>query len=377
MNNKPNELSIYIHWPFCKTKCPYCDFNSHEDFTIQYDSWKKAYLNEIDLNKDIIKGKKIKSIFFGGGTPSLMSSHVINAILNKLSNLANFSNNVEITLEANPSSIERANFKDFKYAGINRMSVGIQSFNNDNLKFLGRSHSSYDGLKAIEFAREVFDNYSFDLMYCLPNQRVDEWERELNEAIRYIDYHISCYQLTIEKGTQFFNAVRAKKIQIPNEDIAIKMYEATYNILKLYGVNQYEVSNYSKPGYECKHNLSYWKLDNYIGIGPGAHGRYASGNEIYYTINYYDPKKWFDYTGKCQSPIQSKKEITDKQHIIDSLTMGLRLNQGMHQSTIPNLVAMNYLITKGFLSRNKNKYIKSTLKGRLVLNAVIKKLLAT
>lgn len=375
MSDQPDELSIYIHWPFCKTKCPYCDFNSHENFAIQHDSWKKAYLNEIELNQDLIKGKKIKSIFFGGGTPSLMMSDTINSILKKICNFANFPNNIEITLEANPNSIEREHFKNFKSAGINRVSVGIQSLNNSNLKFLGRSHSSYDALKAIEFARGIFDNYSFDLMYCLPNQMVNEWENELNEAIKYIDYHISCYQLTIEKGTQFFNASRSKEFQMPDEEISIKMYEATYNILKSHGINQYEISNYSKPGYECKHNLSYWKLDNYIGIGPGAHGRYALDKKIYYTINYYDPKKWFEHTDKFQSPIQSRKEITQKQQIIDSLTMGLRLNQGMHKSNIPNLTSMSDLIKGGFLIKSKNDHVKSTLKGRLVLNTIIEKLL--
>ena len=261
MSDQSDELAIYIHWPFCKTKCPYCDFNSHENFAIQHDSWKKAYLNEIELNRDLIEGKKIKSIFFGGGTPSLMASDTINSILNKICNLSNFSNDIEITLEANPNSIEREYFKDFKSAGINRVSVGIQSFNNDNLKFLGRSHSSYDALKAIEFAREVFDNYSFDLMYCLPNQMVNEWENELNEAIKYIDYHISCYQLTIEKGTQFFNASRSKEFQMPGEEISGKQNVWNKNKEWLDNVTEFHSSTISEPIVAGNHFTSKMNFD--------------------------------------------------------------------------------------------------------------------
>ncbi|WP_236870204.1 radical SAM family heme chaperone HemW [Candidatus Bandiella numerosa] len=375
MNSQSNELSIYIHWPFCKTKCPYCDFNSHENDYIEHDSWKKSYLNEIELNKDLIKNKKIRSIFFGGGTPSLMKPNTVDSIINKISSITDFSNNIEITLEANPNSVDRERFRDFKSCGINRVSIGIQSIRDNNLKFLGRSHSQYDALKAIEFAREIFDNYSFDLMYCLPGQQINEWESELNEVLKYVDYHISCYQLTIEKSTKFFNALRAEEFQMPNEEISIAMYKATYDILKLREIKQYEISNYSRAGYECKHNLSYWELGSYIGLGPGAHGRYIFDNKIYYTINYYNPQKWLKYVDTYKFPIQDKKEISNKQNMMDVLTMGLRLNKGIHASAITNLKSMNDLITKGFLVKGKNNYIKSTIKGRLVLNTIIQMLI--
>jgi oxygen-independent coproporphyrinogen-3 oxidase len=375
MNSQSNELSIYIHWPFCKTKCPYCDFNSHENDYVEHDSWKKSYLNEIELNKDLIKDKKIKSIFFGGGTPSLMKPNTVDSIINKISSIANFSNNIEITLEANPNSVDRERFRDFKSCGVNRVSVGIQSIRDNNLKFLGRSHSQHDALKAIEFAREIFDNYSFDLMYCLPGQQINEWESELNEVLKYVDYHISCYQLTIEKSTKFFNALRAEEFQMPNEEISIAMYKATYDILKSHKIKQYEISNYSRAGYECKHNLSYWELGSYIGLGPGAHGRYIFNNKIYYTINYYNPQKWLKYVDTYKLPIQDKKEISNKQNMMDVLTMGLRLNKGVNESAIPNLKSMNDLITKGFLVKGKNNYIKSTIKGRLVLNTIIQMLI--
>lgn len=233
------------------------------------------YLAEIELNKDLIQNKKIKSIFFGGGTPSLMKPNTVDSIINKISSITDFSNDIEITLEANPNSVDRERFRDFKSCGVNRVSIGIQSIRDSNLKFLGRSHSQYDALKAIEFAREIFDNYSFDLMYCLPGQQINEWESELNEVLKYVDYHISCYQLTIEKSTKFFNALRAEEFQMPNEEISIAMYKATYDILKLHGIKQYEISNYSRAGYECKHNLSYWELGSYIGLGPGAWGSWS------------------------------------------------------------------------------------------------------
>jgi oxygen-independent coproporphyrinogen-3 oxidase len=374
MNSQSNELSIYIHWPFCKTKCPYCDFNSHENDYIEHDSWKKSYLNEIELNKDLIKNKKIRSIFFGGGTPSLMKPNTVDSIINKISSITDFSNNIEITLEANPNSVDRERFRDFKSCGINRVSIGIQSIRDNNLKFLGRSHSQYDALKAIEFAREIFDNYSFDLMYCLPGQQINEWEGELNEVLKYVDYHISCYQLTIEKSTKFFNALRAEEFQMPNEEISIAMYKATYDILKLHEIKQYEISNYSREGYECKHNLSYWELGSYIGLGPGAHGRYIFDDKIYYTINYYNPQKWLKYVDIYKFPIQDKKEISNKQNMMDVLTMGLRLNKGIHASAITNLKSMNDLIAKGFLVKGKSNYIKATIKGRLVLNTIIQML---
>ena len=184
MISQPKELSIYVHWPFCKTKCPYCDFNSHESTIINHDIWEKAFLKEIEFNKELISSRIVKSVFFGGGTPSLMKPRTINLILRQLNSLAEFCKNIEITLEANPNSIDRKNFNNFKSSGVNRVSIGIQSFNSKNLKFLGRSHSSYDSLKALEIAKTIFNNYSFDLMYCLPNQKVIEWEEELNKAVK-------------------------------------------------------------------------------------------------------------------------------------------------------------------------------------------------
>ena len=370
------DLSIYIHWPFCKTKCPYCDFNSHENDSIEHGLWQDAYLSEIELYSEIITNRKIKTIFFGGGTPSLMKPKTIDAILNKLASKAKFSDNVEITLEANPNSIEREKFRSFKDAGINRVSIGVQSFENKNLKFLGRSHSNQDAIKAIEIARDVFTNYSFDLMYALPNQTLEEWENELRLALQYANCHISCYQLTIEKGTQFFNSHKQRQFFMLDEETSAKMYESTHDILQENGIEQYEISNYAKPGLECQHNIVYWKLRDYIGIGPGAHGRYVCNNKILSTINFYNPTKWRENLKDSQSPMQSKKELNANEDEVEKLVMGLRLSEGIEMKWVPNKKIAQALITDGFLKLN-NKLLATTLKGRLVLNAILEKLLST
>jgi putative oxygen-independent coproporphyrinogen III oxidase len=370
------DLSIYIHWPFCKTKCPYCDFNSHENDSIEHDLWQDAYLSEIELYSEIIANRKIKTIFFGGGTPSLMKPKTIDAILNKFASKAKFSDNVEITLEANPNSIEREKFRSFKDAGINRVSIGVQSFENKNLKFLGRSHSNQDAIKAIEIARDVFTNYSFDLMYALPNQTLEEWENELRLALQYVSCHISCYQLTIEKGTQFFNSHKQRQFFMLDEETSAKIYESTHDILQANGIEQYEISNYAKPGLECQHNIVYWKLRDYIGIGPGAHGRYVCNDKIFSTINFYNPTKWRENLKDNQSPMQSKKELNTDENEVEKLVMGLRLSEGIEMKWVPNKKTAQALITDGFLELN-NGLLATTLKGRLVLNAILEKLLST
>ena len=369
------KLSIYVHWPFCKTKCPYCNFNSHARIVVQHDQWEDAFLKEIEFLHTLIENKKITSIFFGGGTPSLMKPKTVDVILKKINFLAEFCEDIEITLEANPNSIERKKFIEFKAAGINRISIGIQSFNNHNLKFLGRLHRTYDSLKALEVARSVFKNYSFDLMYCLPNQKVIEWEKELNTVLQYIDYHISCYQLTIDKGTNFFLDLRSNIFNMPQEQIAIQMYILTHDILQSHGIHQYEISNYSRSGYSCRHNVNYWRLNNYVGIGPGAHSRYYYNDCIYSTINYYDPKKWYQYLRNNKYPLQHKKKLTQNAQLFDKLTMGLRLNQGVPISYISNTNAIKALIKDDFLTMNTSNLVACTLKGRLILNYLIKKLI--
>ncbi|MFQ3307339.1 MAG: putative oxygen-independent coproporphyrinogen III oxidase [Candidatus Midichloriaceae bacterium] len=368
------DISVYIHWPFCKTKCPYCDFNSHENDSINHLAWLEGYLKEIELNSDYLKNKNIVSIFFGGGTPSLMDSKVVLKILNKLASYSSFLKDIEITLEANPNSVDRKKFKEFYSAGINRISIGIQSLNDDNLKFLGRSHSSKDAFKAIDIAQSVFSNYSFDLMYALPGQTIENWQKELNSAIQYIGNHISCYQLTIEKGTKFFNDYRDKKFDLLDDGISANMYSITSEILASNSIYQYEISNYSKIGFECKHNIRYWKLNSYLGFGPGAHGRFQHDGKIYSTINFYDPKKWLDQLKNSQSVVQKKSIINEKDDYVEKIIMGMRLNSGMDLLNIDNKEVIEKLLQDGYIQNKDNKIITTTKKGKLFLNYVIREL---
>lgn len=271
INTKP-EIAIYIHWPFCESKCPYCDFNSHVSKIIDQESWKKRYLSEIYLYKNLISYYKIRSIFFGGGTPSLMNPDIISKILELINKFSNI-DKAEITLEANPTSFEVNKFKDFKLAGINRVSIGTQSFNDKNLVFLGRNHDSKLALYAIENAANIFSNYSFDLIYALPGQEVNDWMQELEFSVSLQSPHISLYQLTIEDNTKFAAQYKAKRFSLPSNDIANQMYLHTNKFLKKNGYLHYEISNYAKKGFESRHNLAYWEYLPYIGIGPGAHGR--------------------------------------------------------------------------------------------------------
>ena len=260
------DISVYIHWPFCKSKCPYCDFNSHVRETIEIDKWNQAYLIEIENNRENLLEKNIVSIFFGGGTPSLMPSFIISNIIDKLSNVANINEKTEITFEANPTSVESQKFKEFALAGINRVSLGVQSFNEDDLKFLGREHSLTEALEAIEIAKKNFKRYSFDLIYALPNQTLKAWENELKSALKFADKHLSLYQLTIEKGTPFYGLYKKKKFTIPNENLAKDFYDSTQDIMNNLSLPAYEISNHAAMGEECRHNMAYWQYDEFIGI---------------------------------------------------------------------------------------------------------------
>jgi putative oxygen-independent coproporphyrinogen III oxidase len=305
--------SLYIHWPFCESKCPYCDFNSHVSDSIQYDKWLTAYLREIEYysrklknypsslrkqgpsgsaneinkiktstkqldsrlrGKDKLGGElEIDSIFFGGGTPSLMKPEMIKALLDKVRKEFTVKDNIEITLEANPSSFETEKFKDFKAAGINRVSIGVQSFDENNLKFLGRKHDKKQAIHAIEQAGKIFGNFSFDLIYALPSQNLDNWGKELDYALSFGSPHISLYQLTIEKGTPFYADYHKGKFKLPEEELQTDLYLLTLEKCKAKGLERYEISNFAKRGYESQHNMNYWLQNDYIGIGPGAHGR--------------------------------------------------------------------------------------------------------
>ena len=330
-----NDLSIYIHWPFCLSKCPYCDFNSHVASTIDHNQWLKSYETEIEYFKDIIQNKYIKSIFFGGGTPSLMNPVIVEGIINKISNLAIIDNQTEITLETNPISFETEKFKAFKAAGINRVSIGVQSLKEDDLKKLGRTHDCMQAIKTIKAANTIFLRVSFDLIYARSGQTLKDWQEELKQAMQLATSHISLYQLTIEKGTPFYKLFKEGNLILPHSDAAAEMYEWTNHYLESKKYFRYEISNYAMIGHECLHNLTYWNYNSYLGIGPGAHSRIIeSSSSVSAIMMWHKPEKWLDSVKTKNVGIQTNTKLTYQEIIEEMLMMGLRLSKGINISTL-------------------------------------------
>ncbi len=328
-----NNISIYIHWPFCKSLCPYCDFNSHIMNEIDETQWREAYLKEIEYFKREIIGKKVKSIFFGGGTPSLMPVKIISSILESINSISDISD-AEITLEANPTSSDSKKFKAFKDVGINRLSLGIQSFLDNDLKFLGREHNSLEAKDVINLAAGIFDNFSFDLIYGRPNQTLKSWENELKEAINFGSPHISLYQLTIEKGTPFYKMHKNGEFILPSLDLSADLFELTSDILKSNNFGRYEISNYSKKGFASIHNLCYWHYDDYVGIGAGAHSRISNGNNKQSIMMLHRPDKWLESTFQNGNGIQKIEDLTLDQQIYEMVMMNLRIDSGIFEDKL-------------------------------------------
>ncbi|WP_250311376.1 radical SAM family heme chaperone HemW [Rickettsia endosymbiont of Oedothorax gibbosus] len=328
-------LSIYIHWPFCLSKCPYCDFNSHVSDKVDHNDWLKCYELELNHFKDTIGHKYIKSIFFGGGTPSLMKPFVVEGIISKIANLAIIDEYTEITLETNPTSFETEKFKDFRLAGINRVSIGVQSLVETDLKSLGRQHDVGQAIKTIEIARRIFPRISFDLIYARSNQTLKSWQDELTNAMQLASGHISLYQLFIEKGTLFYKLFNDGNLTIPSSDQAADQYEWTNLYLKSQGYFRYEISNYAMLGHECKHNLTYWQYNNYLGIGPGAHSRvnmYDSDftSNLYSIMMWHKPEKWLQTVKSLGCGIQHINKLSMQEITEEMLMMGLRLENGLN-----------------------------------------------
>jgi oxygen-independent coproporphyrinogen-3 oxidase len=371
-------LAIYIHWPFCKAKCPYCDFNSHVAEQIVSERWKAAYLKEIKYFAERMDKRKVSSIFFGGGTPSLMPVNLVKAIIDTLSEYFIFDENIEITLEMNPTSIEAQKLEGFKAAGVNRVSVGIQSLRAKDLKFLGRQHSAEEALAALKMAREIFPNYSFDLMYARPEQTLDAWREELEEALEYAGPHFSLYQLTIEKGTPFYAAHSRGEFTLPDEDVATEMYELTEKMLKQKGLLAYEVSNYAKPGFECRHNLTYWHYGEYVGIGPGAHGRIGFPRQA--TMMIHGPEAWLKSVEEKGHGLQSDVVITPQEIKEEAVMMGLRLASGIDAVRFKTATGLDLwscldqqklkaCAAEGLIEYTPD-YVRPTEKGRMLLSSL-------
>lgn len=327
-----NQISIYVHWPFCLSLCPYCDFNSHLSNSIDHEAWIRGYESELEFFANKLKGHFVKSIFFGGGTPSLMKPAIVEGIIQKVSNLGLVNETTEITIEANPTSYEIPKFVEFKSAGINRVSIGVQSFNPQSLELLGRKYSAKEAINAIESAAKLFDKYSFDLIYALPEQDLKQWQEEMIFALSLAKSHISLYQLTIEKGTPFYKLFNDGKMQLPSSDAAANMYEWTNQYLHQKKYTRYEISNYAKDGHECIHNLCYWNYDEYIGVGPGAHSRLHENNNINAVMMIHKPEKWLQKVLKNGNGIQTQTQLSKHEIIEECFMMGTRLEKGLLES---------------------------------------------
>ena len=379
---KNGGFGIYIHWPFCAAKCPYCDFNSHVRNNIDQKQWLRSYLSEINRVSKITSSRVLDSVFFGGGTPSLIEPWVINDILNEIQKHWTTKVNFEVTLEANPGSVDAKNFKAYKSAGVNRISMGIQSLNEKDLKALGRTHTVKEALSAFEIAQQNFTAVSFDLIYARQNQKLKQWEMELNQALDLGASHMSLYQLTIEQGTAFGDRYNRGTLKgLPSDDISAELYDITSNLCENRGFSAYEVSNYAKAGSESVHNLVYWRYGDYIGIGPGAHGRLTIEGERYATETFLSPEKWLTKVDKQGSGESCLSVLSQEQQAAEMVMMGLRLNEGINLKRFEHLSGSSFSEEKlSFLKsiqliEQKEGNIISTFSGRKVLNSVLAELL--
>jgi oxygen-independent coproporphyrinogen-3 oxidase len=317
--------ALYIHWPFCLAKCPYCDFNSHVRGGIDVERWREALLADMRHEAELAGGEPLDSVFFGGGTPSLMPPALVGALLEEAERLWGFAPGVEITLEANPSSVEAANFAAIAAAGVNRVSLGVQSLDNEVLRFLGRLHNGQEALAALDTAQAAFRRVSFDLIYARPGQSVEQWEAELRRALGFGTEHLSLYQLTIEPGTRFATNVRQGAFVPLGDDPAADLFALTRELTDAAGLPAYEVSNHARPGEESRHNLTYWRYRDYVGIGPGAHGRRAG----LATLRHKKPENWLDAVAETGNGLKEERRLGTSEQASEALLMGLRLAQGI------------------------------------------------
>jgi putative oxygen-independent coproporphyrinogen III oxidase len=372
-------FGIYVHWPFCAAKCPYCDFNSHvRHQPVDQPRFVQAFLKEMATMRRMTGSRSVTSIFMGGGTPSLMAPETVDAILNGIARHWHVPDGIEITMEANPSSVEAERFRGYRAAGVNRVSLGVQALNDRDLKFLGRLHDVADALKAIRLARDIFPRMSFDLIYARPNQTVEEWDRELKEAVSYAVDHLSLYQLTIEEGTPFYGLHKAGKLIVPDGEHSAVLYEATQEITEREGMPAYEVSNHARPGSESRHNLTYWRYGDYVGIGPGAHGRLTTGGAKIATATERRPEGWLELV-EAEGHGMIEQELLEREAQSDELLlMGLRLKEGIDLVRWQVLSGRDldpdreqFLIDHGFIERLGNSRLRCTPAGMLILDAVV------
>ena len=381
----PDSLAVYVHWPFCRSKCPYCDFNSHVSASIDHARWRAALLREIDHYADRTPGRLVTSIFFGGGTPSLMEPATVAAVIEHIGRRWRLDAGVEITLEANPTSVEAALLAGFRSAGVNRVSLGVQALNDADLKFLGREHSAREALEAVDIAARLFDRFSFDLIYARPGQTVEAWEAELRQALSHAVGHISAYQLTIEEGTPFHLRHARGEFKIPDEDTGAALYEATQAVLEQAGLPAYEISNHARPGEESRHNLAYWRYADYAGIGPGAHGRLSIEGEKLATRQHRAPQIWLERVERDGHATQAELPVLPEERLTEMLMMGLRTVEGVPADRFIRETGqemrgaldaerLDRLVEGGFLIADAVG-LRATSEGRQRLNALLPALL--
>ena len=323
-------FGVYVHWPFCLSKCPYCDFNSHvRHAAIDEDRFARAFAREIETTAARVPGRQVSSIFLGGGTPSLMRPETVGAVLDAIAKHWRLDDGVEITLEANPTSVESARFAGYRAAGVNRVSLGVQALDDASLKQLGRLHSVREALDAVAIARKAFERYSFDLIYARPDQTADMWAAELQLAIKEAAEHLSLYQLTIEEGTPFFGLYAAGKLKTPNEATARALYDVTQEVCAHHGLPAYEISNHARKGAECRHNLVYWRGEEYAGIGPGAHGRLDINGSRHATMAEKRPEAWLMRVEANGHGVITNDVLNSAERADEFLLMGLRLVEGI------------------------------------------------
>jgi oxygen-independent coproporphyrinogen-3 oxidase len=322
-------FGIYVHWPFCLSLCPYCDFNSHVREAVDQHRWRRALLAELDHYAGQTPERPVTSVFFGGGTPSLMAPETVAAVIARMGDSWRLAPDAEITLEANPTSVEAGRFAAYRAAGVNRVSLGVQSLNDDALGFLGRRHSAREAIQAVEIAQGCFPRVSFDLIYARPGQTVTDWRAELSQALALGTEHLSVYQLTIEPGTVFHGAWRRGELVPPGEETAAALYEGTQEVLEGAGLPAYEISNHARSGAESRHNLTYWRYGDYAGIGPGAHGRLSLGGQKLATRQHRAPEAWLDAVERAGHATRSASPLSRDQRLAELVMMGLRLREGV------------------------------------------------
>ncbi len=377
-------FGLYIHWPFCLSKCPYCDFNSHvRHGGIEEKRFVRAYQREIASIAARVPERTVSTIFFGGGTPSLMQPATVAAILDAAAKHWTIASDVEITLEANPTSVEAERFRGFRTAGVNRVSLGVQSLDDTALKELGRLHSAQEALDAIAIARSVFDRYSFDLIYARPGQSIESWNSELKRAIAEAAEHLSLYQLTIEPETPFFGLHAAGKLKIPDADLARDLYDATQEICAAHGLPAYEISNHARTGAECRHNLVYWRGHDYAGVGPGAHGRLDIDGRRFATATEKRPEAWLMRVESLGHGLVVDEPLTREERADEFLLMGLRLAEGIDPVRYENLSGrpldekrVSILRSEGAVETTPNGFLRVTQACFPLLDAVVADLAA-